>query len=298
MIIHTNCPACSSNNIKLALEVKDFVVSKEIFPIWQCDDCTLHFTQNIPDENAIDAYYQSANYISHSNTRKGLIYTLYHIVRKHTLRKKRKLINKLMGKPTGSLLDVGSGVGIFPAYMQRKGWTVTAIEPAADVRASALEQYGLQSLPIEALDTLHTKYNIITLWHVLEHVHHLHHTMDRLSQLLDINGRILIAVPNYTCLDAAIYKNHWDGYDVPRHLYHFSPKAMQQLALQHNLVVEQIKPMWYDSFYGCLLSEKHKRNGKKTNFIKGVWNGFVSNIEAYFDRSKCSAITYILKRKS
>lgn len=296
MICYTTCPSCDADDIKPVLEVKDFVASKEIFPIWHCSNCSLRFTQNIPDEGAIADYYQSDNYISHTNTRKGLIYTLYHIVRKHTLRKKRKLIATIIGKPTGSLLDIGSGVGIFPAYMQDKGWQVTAIEPAADVRTAALKQYGLQALPTEALLNMKEKFDAITLWHVLEHIHDLHNTIQRLSQLLDVHGKMFIAVPNYTCLDAAIYKNYWDGYDVPRHLYHFSPQAMQQLAHKHNLVIEAIKPMWYDSFYGCLLSEKHKRKGQKTHFIKGMWNGFVSNIEAFFDHSKCSAITYILKR--
>lgn len=298
MICYTTCPSCDADDIKPVLEVKDFVVSKEVFSIWHCGNCSLRFTQNIPDEGAIAGYYQSDNYISHTNTRKGLIYTLYHIVRKHTLRKKRKLIATMVGKPSGSLLDIGSGVGIFCAYMQHKGWRVTAIEPAAAVRTAALKQYGLQSLPKEALFDMKEKFDIITLWHVLEHIHDLHDTMNSLVQLVNSNGRILIAVPNYTCLDATIYKNYWDGYDVPRHLYHFSPKAMQQIAQQHQLIVEKIKPMWYDSFYGCLLSEKHKRNGKKTNFIKGMWNGFVSNIEAFFDHSKCSAITYILRKET
>lgn len=296
MINHNACPICFSDNIQSTLDIQDFVASKEIFSIWQCNACTVRFTQNIPDEQSIAKYYQADNYISHTNTRQGLIYTLYHIVRKHTLRKKRKLIKKISDKHVGSLLDFGSGTGTFAAYMQKNGWQITAIEPAAEVRKQALVQYNLQSFPVEALSTLNKKYDVITLWHVLEHIHDLHNMINILKNLLEDNGKLVIAVPNYTCLDATIYKNYWDGYDVPRHLYHFSPQAMQQLMQQHQLNIEKIKPMWYDSFYGCLLSEKHKRKGKKTNFIKGMWNGLISNIKAFLNHNKCSAITYIIRK--
>lgn len=143
IITHTCCPVCKSTNIHRVLNVKDHTVSKEFFNIWQCDACTLRFTQNIPDKISIANYYQSENYISHSNTKKGLINTLYHIVRKRSLRKKKSLINYITGKNTGYLLDVGSGIGSFAAYMKCKGWNVTAIEPAEDARKKALEKYDL-----------------------------------------------------------------------------------------------------------------------------------------------------------
>lgn len=295
IIRYTNCPVCNSASVNYALSAKDYTVSQKQFEIWQCSECRFRFTQNIPTASNIGQYYQSENYISHTNTNKGLVNQLYHRIRSITLRQKKKLIQASTNKTTGSLLDVGAGTGAFAAYIRSSGWQLTGLEPDETARRIAKETNGISLLPSDQLFQLPTEnYDAITLWHVLEHVHDLHEYMMQFRKLLKPGGRLLIAVPNYTSKDAEIYQNYWAAYDVPRHLYHFSPDAMRQLIKQHGLVLQTIKPMWFDSFYVSMLSEKYKAG--KTSLLKGAWNGFRSNVNTLFNKERCSSLIYVIGR--
>ena len=137
-------------------------------------------------------------------------------------------------------------------------------------------------------------FDAITLWHVLEHVHDLQGYITKLKLLLKENGKLFIAVPNYTSNDAVIYKEFWAAYDVPRHLYHFSPQSMKMLIEKHGMRIEQYKPMWYDSFYVSMLSSKYK-NGK-TNLTASFFNGLRSNSKAIGNVERCSSVVYIIKK--
>jgi 2-polyprenyl-3-methyl-5-hydroxy-6-metoxy-1,4-benzoquinol methylase len=293
-IIHyTNCPVCGSDEIKNILSVKDHTVSGEIFQISECKVCTLRFTQDVPDAVSIIPYYKSEDYISHTDTSKGMVNRLYQMVRKKTLGNKRKLVEKITEIKKGQLLDVGSGTGAFVNEMKQKGWQVTGLEPDEGARTVAKKLYNIE------LDDINTFYQLpansfdaITLWHVLEHVHELSAYVQQLKSLLKENGKLFIAVPNYTSKDAAIYKEYWAAYDVPRHLYHFSPHSMQLLMKKHGLKLIEQKPMWYDSFYISMLSSKYK-NGK-TKLIASFFNGFRSNLKALGDVGKCSSVIYIV----
>ncbi|OSZ80111.1 methyltransferase type 12 [Chitinophagaceae bacterium IBVUCB2] len=293
IIHHTTCPVCDSTKLKPVLSAKDYTVSTELFEIAECQSCTLRFTQNIPDEDSIGPYYKSENYISHSNTDKGFINQLYQSVRKKTLLQKRKLIINTTGLSRGNLLDVGSGTGAFANEMKQQGWQVTALEPDAGAKAVAKQLYGLELSDIKQLYQQPAgSFDAITLWHVLEHVHELHAYVQQLKLLLKPNGKIFIAVPNYTSTDATIYGEYWAAYDVPRHLYHFSPLSMQKLMAKHGLKVKEYKAMWYDSFYISMLSSKYK-NGS-TNLIAAFFNGLRSNFIAFGDVKKCSSVIYII----
>jgi 2-polyprenyl-3-methyl-5-hydroxy-6-metoxy-1,4-benzoquinol methylase len=296
MIKYQQCPVCGSNNILYQLVVKDYTVSKQSFEIWQCNSCTVRFTQNIPNQEAIGAFYKSENYISHSDTKKGLVNWLYHLVRKKTLRSKKKLIIKESQLQKAQVLDIGCGTGAFLYDMQQSGWSITGIEPDENAREKAGQLLEIPVYPPEKLFDLNSSaYDVITMWHVLEHVHDLHGYLKQINNLLKDDGILFIAVPNYTSSDAAMYKQHWAAYDVPRHLYHFSPPSMEQLLQQHGMQVKKIEPMWFDSFYVCLLSEQYK-NGK-SNFIKAIWNGLKSNYRALKNKKKCSSIIYIIEKK-
>lgn len=293
-IHYTHCPLCNSTAITPLLTVKDHSVSKEDFVIWQCSDCTLRFTQDVPDEASIGPYYQSQDYISHSNTDKGLLNKLYQKVRKHTLEQKAQLIRHYT-KEKGRMLDVGAGIGAFLSVMKEKGWDVKGIEPDEGARQNAERLFGIK---LEAPSTLYdlpsNSYDAVTLWHVLEHVHDLHDYVEQLKNLLTENGKIFIAVPNYTSADAAVYSKYWAAYDVPRHLYHFTPKAIEKLALLHGLRLQAKKPMWFDSFYISLLSSKYRSGG--TSWMGAGWNGMRSNLTALFNKDRCSSLIYILKK--
>jgi len=301
-IVHyTHCPACDSLSIKFVFDTRDYSVSGKSFSIWECANCTLRFTQDVPDSSSIGQYYKSENYISHTNTSEGFINQLYQIVRKRTLRKKRLLITKVTGRKSGTLLDVGSGTGAFVNEMKQNGWEVTGLEPDEDARKVAKESFHCELKSTHELFSLsENTFDVITLWHVLEHVHDLHNYLHQFKKLLKHDGRLVIAVPNYTSFDASVYDEYWAAYDVPRHLYHFSPLSMKLLIDKDGMRIIEYRPMWFDSFYVSFLSSKYKnsrhdREGK-TNWLTASWNGFVSNLGALFDKKKCSSVIYIISK--
>ena len=293
LIHYSQCPSCSSESLKFALKAIDHTVSREGFDIWECQNCGLRFTQDVPDAGSIGVYYRSDNYISHTNTRKGLVNSLYHMVRKQTLSDKHRLLCSATRMKHGNLLDIGAGTGAFVAYMRQNDWDVAGLEPDEKAREVALTQNNVQLLPVSDFYSLPPEsFDAITLWHVLEHVHDLHAYVGQLARLLKKEGRIFIAVPNYTSHDAAVYRGAWAAYDVPRHLYHFSPDAMESLLARHGLQLQVTRPMWYDSFYISMLSEKY-RNGKE-NVVRAVFNGFISDVKAFVDKSRCSSLIYVI----
>ncbi|HEX8357172.1 MAG TPA: class I SAM-dependent methyltransferase, partial [Segetibacter sp.] len=254
-ITYTQCVCCGSAAISKVFTCKDHTVSKELFEIWKCGNCTFRFTQNVSDAATIGGYYQSPNYVSHSDTKTGFINRLYHRVRNHTLHTKLQLLQKLTGQQQGTLLDVGAGTGAFANTMEKAGWTVTGLEPDETARANALKNYQLHLQDSESLFGLDwNSYDAITLWHVLEHVHDLHGYLEKFHQLLKPEGRLFIAVPNHCSYDASVYESCWAAYDVPRHLHHFSPKSMEMFLEKKGFYLEVMKPMWFDSFYVSMLS--------------------------------------------
>lgn len=296
MIHYEHCPVCSGKQIKKVFSVKDYTVSGELFTLYSCNDCSFVFTQDIPSGDEIGPYYASQNYISHSNTQKGLINKLYHKVRKITLVSKRNMIVAETGIKKGSLLDVGCGTGAFLNEMKSAGWQITGLEPDETARKNALELFGIQTQPSDELFNLPAQsFDAITMWHVMEHVHELHEYTERLKELLKPGGRLLIAVPNYTSHDAGHYKEYWAAYDVPRHLYHFSPASMRVLMDQHGLKVTGTKPMWFDSYYVSMLSEQYK-NGKG-NIFKAFCVGALSNVKVLFNKERCSSVIYVITKR-
>ena len=292
---YSNCPICGSDDLHFKLKTFDYTVSAKEFEIWQCENCTLRFTQNIPDNDSIGKYYQSDNYISHTNIKKGFINNLYHLVRSITLGNKRRLILSLTGLKKGKLLDIGAGTGSFVHFMKINGWNITGLEPdeSARMQAQTVNKIQLQTpenfflLPEESFD-------VITMWHVLEHVHDLHEYLEQLKKLLKPYGKIFIAVPNYTSFDATFYKSYWAAYDVPRHLYHFSPQSLRNLFSKHGFELQSTRAMWYDSFYISFLSERYKKN--KLGLLRGLLIGFYSNLKAFINKERCSSIIYIINK--
>ena len=296
--IHYNtCPCCNSTNIAEALQAKDYTVSQTNFSIWHCNNCTARFTQDVPDIHHIGPYYQSTAYISHSDTKEGFINKLYHLVRNFTLKKKQNLVIAETNVAKGNLLDVGAGTGAFSQTMKNAGWEVTGLEPDPTARKVALEKFELLlDIPDSLFQLPANSFDAITMWHVLEHVHDLQGYLQQYHTILKPNGKVFIAVPNYTSGDADTYQEFWAAYDVPRHLYHFSPKSMEMLANLKGFRVKAFKPMWFDSFYVSMLSEQYK-NGGKGNLIKAFFNGLASNFKTVFNTKSCSSVIYVLEKK-
>jgi len=295
LIHHLLCPACSSSSIQSTFSAVDYTATNESFAIWNCNDCSLQFTQDVPDQNNIAPYYQSNSYVSHSDTKEGLINKLYHLVRAHTLKQKYKLIKSSTKLAKGRILDIGAGTGAFAHTMKKNGWEVKGLEPDATAREHAKKNYQLElDLPDNINHFQAAAFEVITLWHVLEHVHDLKGYWNHFKKLLSKQGQLIIAVPNYTSQDAQHYGQYWAAYDVPRHLYHFSPQSIELLASHYGFTLKSVHPMWFDSFYVSMLSEQYKN--EKSNLLKAFWNGLLSNYNSIFNKRRCSSVIYIFTK--
>lgn len=289
------CPVCDAKTFSAFLTCTDFFVSGQEFKIKQCDSCGFKITENIENEENIGRYYQSENYISHSNTTKGLVNSVYHSVRKYMLGRKRRLVEKETGKRNGHILDVGTGTGFFLNEMKENGWQVTGTEKSSDARDFAKKELKLENLPSENLFKLKdNSFDVITLWHVLEHIHRLNENIEIFKHLLKNDGKLIIAVPNHDSSDAKHYKEYWAAYDVPRHIWHFAPKQMKQLGEKHGFKLSSLHTMPFDSFYVAMLSEKYKKS--KLALLKGIFHGKISWLQSIFNPAKCSSVIYVFKK--
>lgn len=284
------CPVCESNKINPLITAEDFLVTHEKFQIYSCQHCDLRFTNPRPNDDQLAGYYDSNEYISHSNESASLIGNLYKIARTFTLKRKRKLIEKL--SPNKRLLDVGCGTGHFIDYCQQHGWQVNGVEPNEIARVQAEDKTKI-IIQQDLSEVIDTSYEVITLWHVLEHLPDLENIMNQLKSLLTPGGVLIIAVPNFDAYEAAVFKEYWAAYDVPRHLYHFNRNAIGQLVNKHGLKIVSTYPMKLDSFYISLLSNKNKSNSNK--YINSFITGLLSNIYAIKTKNYSSLIYQIEK---
>jgi len=292
--IITTCPVCNHSNFILCYSVKDHSITGETFELIKCTQCNLIITSPRPNKESIGKYYASENYISHSVKSKSLFDKIYLTARNITLNWKYQLINKYFPSPA-SVLDYGCGTGHFLNHMYNLGWNVIGIEPTQTARLKANQLLG--NKVAEDIETVNaSSVNLITLWHVLEHVHHLNYTIQKLKSLLKPNGIIIIAVPNCKSHDCQYYREQWAGYDVPRHLWHFTQETMTQLLKKNGLKVVETKPMKLDSFYVSLLSESYKNPNqpKLVTGLKAFTEGLLSNFKAK-KNTEYSSLIYIAK---
>ncbi len=275
----------------LYLTVKDYTVSQETFGLYRNEKYGMLTTLPKPSLQELPKYYESEDYISHSDKKVGLFSIMYQIVRNHTLKNKLKIIEQYQPQK-GALLDIGAGTGHFGGLAIKKSWTVTGIEPNESARKLASEK-GISFVDdIQNLER--NSFDVITMWHVLEHVPDLEEQIKQLKRVLKPEGTLIIAVPNFNSFDAKYYKQFWAGFDVPRHLWHFSKKAISKLFLEKNMKVIQMLPMKWDAFYVSLLSEKYKKG--YMNFFKAIYIGLKSNYKAK-ENFEYSSIIYVIKKE-
>jgi 2-polyprenyl-3-methyl-5-hydroxy-6-metoxy-1,4-benzoquinol methylase len=288
MLEITQCQHCNCDDLKIHLELIDYSITKEPFKILKCTCCGLLQTSPQPQNNELSKYYQSEDYISHSDTKKDIVSSIYHLVRNYTLFQKRKWVFQYLKK--GKLLDYGCGTGYFMQVFQKSKIETDGLE--IDPNARSLAQNKNNKTIFENIHQIpNNTYQCITMWHVLEHVDHLNETFAEIRNKLSNKGLLIIAVPNPESQDAKWYKNYWAAYDVPRHFYHFTSEMIHQLARKNNYKVIDEKAMYFDAIYISMLSEKYK-NG---SVIKGIFNGILSNIKGFVSKNTSSKV-YILKR--
>lgn len=271
------------------LTTKDYLVTQEIFELEYHSNSNMLVTKPVPEN--LEKYYDPNNYISHSDKRNGLLENIYQTVKKYTLNKKVKLINKYSNTEK-NLLDIGCGTGEFLITAKNQNWKTVGVELNDNARKKATDK----NLDIyKSLDVLNNqKFDVITLWHVLEHLPELDKQINKITSLLNKNGTLIIAVPNYKSYDAQYYKEFWAAYDTPRHLWHFSQKAIKSIFRNKKIVIVKTLPMYFDSYYVSLLSEKYKSGS--SNYLKAFYRGFISNMKAK-SSGEYSSLIYVLKKE-
>ncbi|MGV9002569.1 class I SAM-dependent methyltransferase [Flavobacterium sp.] len=277
------------NNI-FYLKTKDYSVSNQVFDLHHNPEFDMLVTFPKPNLEDLGTYYESEDYISHTDGKRTLFEKIYQLVKGVALQHKLKLINSFSEK--GSLLDIGAGTGDFLSAAKKDNWKVTGIEPNYKAKSIAILKGVSFADDLSKLEN--STFDVITMWHVLEHVHNLDEYIAELKRLLKPNGTIVIAVPNYKSFDAKYYQEFWAAYDTPRHLWHFSKTAIKKLFANQKLELLEVLPMKFDSYYVSLLSEKYKTG--KMNFFRALWIGWKSNQHGKKEKEFSSHI-YILRNK-
>jgi 2-polyprenyl-3-methyl-5-hydroxy-6-metoxy-1,4-benzoquinol methylase len=276
-------------NLQPFLNCKDHTVSGEVYQVMINKEYDMLVTIPVPEN--LEDYYKSEDYISHTDSKKSLLDKVYQAVKNITLKRKLKLINSFKTS-SKNILDVGAGTGDFLKVCQNNSWNVAGIEPSLEARNIAAKK-GI-SLKENLSEYQNVKFDVITLWHVLEHVENLSEYISILNSLLSDDGRLIIAVPNFKSEDSNYYKEFWAAFDVPRHLWHFSQTSIAKLFSTENMIVEKTLPMKFDAYYVSLLSEKYKSG--RMNPIKSFYRGFVSNLKAKSTK-EYSSLIYVLKKE-
>jgi 2-polyprenyl-3-methyl-5-hydroxy-6-metoxy-1,4-benzoquinol methylase len=291
------CLICGSTKIEPFLSCKDYTVSQKMFDIKRCINCGFKFTSPRPDDKDLGEYYKAESYVSHSDTKKGLINTLYHWVRSYTLIKKLQLVMQHTKLKSGKILDYGAGTGAFLETCKKNKWDAYGIEPDEIARKVMEEKFGITSyvsLSNAQGNNSFNEFDVITAWHVLEHVSDLKETIESFRSILKEKGILIVAVPNPSSYDAKYYKEHWAAYDVPRHLWQFTPADITRLLSDSGFKHIQTRPMTFDSYYVSMLSEKYKTG--HSGLIKAFWRGLVSNIKANKTGKEFSSQIYIFRK--
>ena len=291
--MNNKCPWCGSEKAQINLWLKDEFLSKEDFHICECLNCGLSYTMPRPNKEKIGEYYKSEEYYSHQENKKGFIPRLYESVKKVNLKHKYNLATQ--GLNVGKMLDIGCGVGDFLHTAEEHGWKCTGVEPSEEAKAIAKTKTKADIINSEDMEKIpDASFDLITMWHVLEHVDDLKWQIEQLHRLTKTKGRIVIAVPNYKSYDGQYYKELWAAYDVPRHLSHFNKTVLTNIFKSKNLELVRTDKLIWDAYYISYMSEQYKQH--KFPLLKGAFRGCISNCKARHT-NEWSSMVYIFEKK-
>jgi len=270
------CPSCEHGDSQLFLDVPDFRYSSDVFPIHSCKSCGLHYTKRLPAASEIGAFYKSESYDSHRLDNNSLISRIYRFVRRINIRNKVSWVRRYV--KSGTVADYGCGLGHFLGALIEAGYQAKGFEIDEEVRILAKSELGLSIEPLESFAHLSdASVDVITMWHVLEHVYDLKKDFEVVVSKIKSGGTLMIAVPNFQSYDGQYYAKYWEAYDVPRHLYHFDEKSLVHFVEPFGLRLLESIPMKFDAYYVSMRSEVNKAKGSK---LKGAYIGFLSNLYA------------------
>lgn len=292
--MNNKCPWCGSEKAQISLWLRDEFLTKEDFHICECLNCGLLYTMPRPDKDKIGDYYKSEEYYSHQENKTGFIPRVYERVKKTNLKHKYQLASK--GLNVGTLLDIGCGVGDFLHTAETHGWDCLGVEPSEDAKAIAQKRMKGKIISSEELETLSDgSFDLITMWHVLEHVDDLKWQIAQLQRLVKSSGRVVIALPNYKSYDGQYYKELWAAYDVPRHLNHFNRNTLTRMFKTSGLELIKMDKLKWDAYYISYLSEQYKHHSLP--LVRGVFRGWISNSKARRS-GEWSSLVYVFEKKS
>jgi len=295
MVHHNACPLCSSENISFHLECRDHFLSGESYSLFKCSSCRFVFTQDYPGQEEMGKYYESDDYLSHNDNSGGFSDRIYQFVRNIMLLRKRAIIKNITALKTGTILDIGSGSGYFAAAMKNAGWRVKGIELNEKARNLSVNKFVLDVIDPKDIATLKSaSFDCITLWHVLEHLHEPYRYYAEIMRLLKPGGICVTALPNCNSYDAQYYMEYWAAYDVPRHLWHFTPSSFSIFAEKTGFRTEKTMSLPIDVFYISFISEKYR--GSSLPFIQGMIRAKFYAIRAFLKKDKSSSVIYILRK--
>ncbi|MBE0649448.1 MAG: class I SAM-dependent methyltransferase [Bacteroidales bacterium] len=292
MVKIENCPVCGSHNFSEFLELNDFFLTQEPFVLQKCQSCGFVFTNPRPDDKSLSRYYESPDYLSHHSDGFSILNLVYQSLRRINIKSKFSKTEQYVSR--GSLLDIGCGTGELLNYFQNKKWNVKGIEPSESARKFAIEKYGLDIQDEPGLKSLAEQtFDVVTMWHVLEHVANLNDRIEVIFKLLKKSGYLIIALPNMNSWDAKHYGKYWAAYDVPRHLHHFSKSTITALVEKHQFRFRESIPMKMDAYFISMLSEKYLK--KNNPYLSALKNGVRSNAKAK-KSGEYSSLIYVFQK--
>jgi len=291
-----SCLVCRSTDFEVILSAKDHLVSGENFVLSKCRGCGFTYTADPPEEKDIAKFYLSEDYISHSDKKQSLTDRAYHLARNYMLRKKYNLVCKMSGRETGTLVDIGSGTGYFAGYMKKNGWNVTGVELSDQARQYSISRFSLTAVsPHEVASINDGTADCITLWHVLEHLYDPVMWLKEIKRILKDDGKCIIALPNIKSADAEWFGNEWAGFDVPRHLWHFSSETLPSFINRHGFICVKVIPMPLDIYYISTLSYKNRRC--KLPLMRGMITGLFLTVRSLFKKERASSLIYVISKQ-
>ncbi|NUM79424.1 class I SAM-dependent methyltransferase [bacterium] len=250
----TNCLICSETNSEEKFSYRD---EYGRYAVVRCRACGFHFLNPRPTQTTIGVYYAADTYTPFlsSSDHEDIFTKLYRAIRRYSVAWKRNKIENYF--QNGSALDLGCGTGEFLSEMKRHGWQVAGIEPSPEAASFAREKLQLNVVTgtIDSEIAQDQTFDVITMWHVLEHVHDAERALHNISEKLKPEGILAIAVPNINSFDASVYGSEWIALDPPRHLYHFTPQSMTALLQRARFSVVATKQIPLDTIFNCLMSE-------------------------------------------